>query len=426
LLRHPLTNADVASRVKLAEAGAIKNKDFYAGLKLSLVSLLTSPEFLFRLETAEPDSAKPQAVRLDAYSKATRLSYFMWDAPPDAQLLAAAKDGSINTQAGLKAQIDRLSANHARMEMGMRSFFTDMLDFNMFEDLTKDPKAYPKYNLAVADSAREQTLRVLVDQLITKNGDYRDIFTTRDSFINRSLAPVYRVPYTYDGEWTRYTFPVESAQSGVLTEATFMMLFSHPGRSSPTVRGVHLSEIFMCMKIPPPPADVDFSKVRDNDAGTVRARLLQHATNAGCSSCHMLSDPPGLALENFDGLGQYRTMESGEKINVAVDWMGQKFEGAQGLGANLHDNPQIPSCLVRNVFAYGTGRAPDKMDQEFISQQVKAFAAGGYKVPALIAAIAASPEFYRVADAPKPAAPAQSHAALEGGAAPAAPKSTGK
>ncbi|HVY88975.1 MAG TPA: DUF1592 domain-containing protein [Hyphomonadaceae bacterium] len=404
MFRRPLTEADVALRVKLAEAGAVQNKDFYHGIKLSLISLLTAPEFLFRLETAEPDGATPGSVRLDSYSKAARLSYLMWDAPPDTELLAAAKDGSINTPAGLKAQIDRLSANHARMEVGLRSFFTDMLDFNMFEDLTKDPKAYPKFSLAVANGAREQTLRVLVDQLITRNGDYRDIFTTRDSFINRALAPVYKVPYTYDGEWARYTFPPESGQSGVLTQATFMMLFSHPGRSSPTVRGVKLSEIFMCIHIPPPPANVDFSKVRDSDAGTVRQRLLQHATNAGCSSCHLLSDPPGLALENFDGLGQFRTMESGQKIDVSVDWLGKKFEGSQGLGANFHDDPQIPACLVRNIFAYGTGRTPDKTDQAFIDRQVKAFAAEGYKVPALIADIAASPEFYRVP--PKLVAPA--------------------
>ncbi len=422
LFRRPLSDADVASRVRFAEAAAIQNKDFYHGLKLALISLLTAPEFLFRLETAEPDSASPGSMRLDGYTKAARLSYLMWDAPPDTELLAAARDGSINTAAGLKAQIDRLSANHARMEVGLRSFFIDMLGFNMFEDLTKDPKVYPKYGLAVAEGAREQTLRVLVDQLITKNGDYRDIFTTRDSFINRALAPVYKVPYTYDGEWTRYTFPQESGQSGVLTQATFMMLFAHPGRSSPTVRGVKLSEIFLCMKIPPPPADVDFSKVRDSDAGTVRQRLLQHATNAGCSSCHLISDPPGLALENFDGLGQFRTMESGQKIDVSVDWLGKKFEGSQGLGAMFHDDPQVPACLVRNLIAYGTGRTPDTIDYAFMDRQTKGFAAGGYKVPALLAEIAASPEFYRV-DLPKPGLPSAGPQAASVTAAPAAPHS---
>lgn len=405
MFRRPLTDADIAMRVKLAEAGAAQNRDFYHGLKLALISLLTAPEFLFRLEVAAPDPGSSDGVQLDAYSKAARLSYLMWDAPPDAELLDAARNGSINTPSGLKAQIDRLSASTARMETGLRSFFTDMLAFNMFEDLTKDPKVYPKYNLAVANSAREQTLRVLVDQLITRNGDYRDVFTTRDSFLNRALAPVYRAPYTYDGEWTRYTFPPESGQSGVLTQATFMMLFSHPGRSSPTVRGVKLSEVFMCLHIPPPPGDVDFSKVRDSDAGTARQRLLQHATNVGCSSCHLLSDPPGLALENFDGVGQFRTMEGGQKIDVSVDWLGRKIDGPQGLGAIFHDDPKIPACLVRNIFAYGTGRTPDAADRAFIERQTAAFAAGGYKVPALIADIAASPEFYRAARA-APAVPA--------------------
>ena len=128
---------------------------------------------------------------------------------------------------------------------------------------------------------------------------------------------------------------------------------------------------------------------------------------AGCSGCHLLSDPPGLALENFDGIGQFRTMESGQKIDVSVDWLGKTFEGPQGLGANFHDDPRIPACLVRNLFAYGTGRAPDPTDQAFIDREVKAFAAGGYKAPALIADIAASPEFYRIAASTKasPVAP---------------------
>ncbi len=400
LFRRPLTDAEVAARVRLAEAGATQNNDFYVGLKLSLISLLTAPEFLFRLETAEPDPARPGSMRLDAYSKAARLSYLMWDAPPDAELLAAARSGAIHTPAGLKAQVDRLTANPARLEAGMRAFFSDMLQFNLFDDLTKDPKAYPKYSLAVAEAAREQTLRVLVDQLISKNGDYRDVFTSRETFINRTLAPIYKVAYTYDGDWSRQTLPADSGQSGLLTQAAFMMLFAHPGKSSPTVRGVKLSEIFMCLHIPPPPGDIDFSKVLGSSEGTVRQRLLVHANNAGCSSCHLLSDPPGLALENFDGLGQYRTMESGQRIDTSVEWMGKSFAGAQGLGRVFREDPAVPACLVNNLVAYGLGRAPIQGDLAYIDGQTKSFAANGYRVPALIAAIAAGPEFYSVGTRP--------------------------
>ncbi|MEI7931625.1 MAG: DUF1592 domain-containing protein [Alphaproteobacteria bacterium] len=400
LFRRPLTDAEVVARVRLAGAGATQSNDFYAGLRLSLVSLLTAPEFLFRLETAESDPARRGSMRLDAYSKAARLSYLLWDAPPDAELLAAARSGAIHTPAGLKAQVDRLAANPTRLEAGLGAFFADMLDFNLFDDLTKDPTVYPRYSLEVADSAKEQTLRVLVDQLITRNGDYRDLFTTRDTLVNRSLAPIYKVPYVYDGEWSRQTFSPESGQSGLLTEAAFMMLFSHPGKSSPTVRGVKLSEIFMCVHIPPPPGDVDFSKVLGTSEGTVRQRLLAHANNAGCSSCHLLSDPPGLALENFDGLGQYRTTESGQKINTSVEWLGKSFDGAQGLGRVFRDDPGVPACLVRNMVAYGLGRNPQQADKAFVDGQTKAFAANGYKVPALMSAIALSPEFYSVAVRP--------------------------
>ena len=251
-------------------------------------------------------------------------------------------------------------------------------------------------------------MKVLIDLLVTKEGDYRDIFTTRDTFLNRPLASVYQVPYTYNEDWIRYTFPEEAGQAGLLTQTTFMMLFSHPGKSSPTIRGVKLHEIFMCEPTPLPPPDVDFSKVRDSNEGTVRKRLLAHANNEGCAGCHLVSDPPGLALEHFDGLGQKRTVENGEMIDVSAEWEGTHFVGAQGLGMVLRENPKIPACLVRNVYAYGVGQATDDEIQPYLEKQSEAFAKNGYKVPALIGQIAASPEFFRVT-VPKrqtPASPA--------------------
>jgi hypothetical protein len=413
LFRRPITDAEIAPRLKLAAAGAAQNKDYYHGLKLAMVSLLTAPEFLFRIEVAEVDPAKPKQLRLDAYTKAARLSHLLWDTTPDAELVRAAASGEIHTAKGLQTQIDRLSADKARMEIGLRAFFADMLQFDQFASLTKDAAAYPKFSLAVADGAREQTLKVLIDQLVAKNGDYRDIFTTRETFLNRPLAAVYQVPYTYNEEWIRYTFPEDSGQAGVLTQTTFMMLFSHPGKSSPTKRGVALHEIFMCEPTPLPPADVDFSKVRDSNEGTVRGRLLAHATNEGCAGCHLVSDPPGLALEQFDGLGQKRTTENGAVIDVSADWGGKKINGPQGLAMVLRDNPKIPACLVRNIYAYGVGQGTDDDIQPYLEAQTKAFAKNGYKVPALISQIAASADFYRVTVPKRQAPPAPANKVAE-------------
>ena len=405
LFRRPMTSAEVSARVAIARRAG-ENGDFYSGLNMALVSLLVAPEFLFRIEVAEPDPLNPGKLRLDGYTRAQRLSFLMWDAAPDAELNAAAKSGSLYTEAGLKQQAARM-AESPRMRDGARAFFTDMLQLDAFESLSKDPAIYPKFSQAVADSAREQTLRTVLQQLVDDRGDYRDIFTRNDTVVDRVLASVYKVPFGFKDGWTRYTFPQESERSGILTQATFLSLFSHPGRSSPTKRGVKLYEIFMCSPTPDPPADVDFAKVRDSNKGTVRGRLTDHMTNPGCAQCHRVSDPAGLALEHFDSIGQLRTIENGQTIDVSSEINGVKLVGAQGLGRMMHDNPRVPACLVRNVYYYGVGRGVDERDASYLAAQTRAFVASGYQFPSLLAQIATSSGFYKVVvpSGAKPATP---------------------
>jgi hypothetical protein len=395
LFRRPLTQSETLVRLRTASIGAKQSSDFYAGLKLALTSLLLAPGFLFRVETAEPDPTHPQQYRLDGYTKAARLSFLLWDSAPDQDLLAAARSGAIHTQAGLNQQLTRMISS-SRFEDGARAFFTDMFELDGIENLVKDPAIYPKFNQSVADSAKEQTLKTTIDLLVRRKQDYRDLFTSNDTFINRPLASVYRIPFASSIDWAAYTFPQSSERSGILTQVSFLSLFAHPGTSSPTKRGIKVYEIFMCQSTPDPPADVDFSRVQNSTQGTVRARLLDHMQNTGCAVCHRRTDPPGLALEHFDGLGQLRTTENGTTIDVSAGINGVKFEGAQGLGQFLHDSPRVPVCLVRNLYAYGVGRETDAQDEDYIANQGKAFAGNGYRFPDLMAQIASSPEFFRV------------------------------
>lgn len=404
LFRRPLTSGDLAARVAVANKGAAQSGDFYEGLKLSLVSLLMAPEYLFRIELAEPDPANPGKLRLDGYTKAARLSYLIWDSEPDAELMAAAARGDLHSKEGLERQLARMTAS-PKMELGARAFFEDMLQLDQFESLTKDAATYPKFSLAVAESAKEQTLRTLIDHLVVKKGDYRKVFTSDTTYINRHLAAVYQAPFAAPDGWTQYTFPKDSGRSGIVTEVTFLSLFSHPGGSSPTKRGVKIHEIFMCEPTPEPPADVDFSKVQALDKGTVRERLLDHMTNEGCATCHRVSDPVGLALEHFDSLGQSRKLENGKLIDVSAQIGDKKFSGAQGVGQLLHDDPKTAACLVRNVYAYGVGHVIEEDDEDYLDAQAKAFATDGYKLPALFTRIGSSPEFFKVV-LPAKAAPA--------------------
>lgn len=389
LFRRPLTDAQVDARLVTARKG----EDFYDGLELALTSLLIAPEFLFRIEVAEP--GPDGTPRLDGYTKASRISFLMWDAAPDAQLLAAAKSGALDTEEGLEAQVRRLQAS-PRLADGVRAFFTDMLQLDAFEGLTKDASIYPKFSQAVADSAREETLRMVVDQLVTKDRDYRELFVTRETWLNRSLAAVYKVPFASKEAWAPYTFPEDSGRSGIVTQVTFLSLFSHPGSSSPTKRGVKLYEIFMAQPTPDPPADVDFSKVQASSEGTVRMRLLDHMTNDGCVACHKVSDPVGLALEHFDSLGQVRKLEDGKEIDVSAVLNGKAVVGARGVGEFMRDNPRVPATLVRNVYYYGVGRTYDERDETFLEQEASTFAEAGYKVPKLFGQIATSPAFMKV------------------------------
>jgi len=395
LFRRPLTAAETSARLQSASLGATQTGDFYKGLELALASLLMAPEFLFRVESAEPDPAARGGRRLDAYTKAQRLSYLFWDASPDAELLAAAKSGALHTKAGLDQQIARLSAS-PKLQDGARAFFTDMLQLDHYDGLTKDPTTYPRFSQSVADAGKEQTLKTMVDLLVVKRRDYRDIFTSNETFINRDLAAIYDMPFPGKEPWAAITFPEQSGRAGILTQVSFLSLFSHPGASSPTKRGVKIHEIFMCEPTPEPPADVDFSKVQALEKGTVRVRLLDHMENEGCASCHERSDPPGLSLEHFDSAGQLRTMENGALIDVSAELDGVKFVGAKGLATVMHDEPRIPGCLVRNVFAYGVGRLPDETEIGYLAEQQAAFVAGGHKFPALLSQIASTEQFFRV------------------------------
>lgn len=399
LFRRPLTDAELKARTALAANLAKSSGNFYTGLRYVLASLISSPEFLFRVETA---SAKDNS--LDNYSRAVRLSYLFWDTTPDAELLAAAGSGALATPDGVAKQVDRLMAS-PRLETGMRAFFADYLQLDTFGNISKDPTIYPKFMGGVADAAKEETLRTAIDLSLKRNSDVRDLMTTRKTFINRALASIYGVPFNFDSEWMPYEFPEDAGRSGLLTQVSMLGMFSHPGRSSPTKRGVALLDIFLCQPTPNPPPNVDFSIVNDVSnpkLKTVRQRLMAHATNGVCASCHTHSDPIGLSLEQFDSIGVRRVLDNNQPIDVSATLQGQHFEGATGLGKVLHDNPRVAACFARKMYAYGVGASSEKVSAAKIKAPMDSFTAGGYRVPVLLKALATNPQFFSASPPEEP------------------------
>lgn len=403
LFRRPLNGDELKSRVNLAESMTRATGDFYVGLRYGLATLLQSSEFLFRKEVAVPAGGKDYT--LDPYSRAARLSYLMWDTTPDSELLKAAQTGELSAPDGLAKQVDRLMAS-PRLDTGMRAFFSDMLELDTFDNVSKDSLLYPKWSVAMAASAREETLRTAIDLSLHDNGDMRDLMTTPKTYINRNLAAIYGVPFSFDADWVPHQFAPEDGRSGVVTQVSMLSMFSHPGRSSPTERGVALMDIFLCEPTPTPPNNVDFSIVNNTNGPlkTVRERLLAHATNSVCASCHTHSDPIGLSLEDFDTIGGYRTKENGQTIDVSATLQGKSFVGAQGLGRFLRDNPKYPACIARKLYSYAKGVNSEDVEPQAFKAAYKAFSDSGYHMRSLLKSMAVAADFY---SAPAPAVPAK-------------------
>lgn len=402
LFGRALSDAEVTAYVESAEAGAESLEDFYLGLATALEGMLISPDFLFILENAEPDPENPGRLRLDAYSIASRLSYFLWNAGPDAELLDAAESGELQTEDGLALAVDRMLAS-PRLDGGMRAFFDDMFAFDDFNTLSKDPLIYPTFTSVTAAAAREQTLRTVLNHLIVNDEDYRDLFTTRSTFISPELAVLYDMPAP--SGWTPYTFPPDSLRAGLLTHVSFLTLHAHPGRSSPTLRGKALRELLLCQHVPPPPPDVDFSVIMNPNANypTQRDRVAAHLENPSCAGCHRVTDPTGLSLENFNGEGRVRLTENDVVIDATGDLDGIEFENVVGLGQALRDNAALPACLVQRLYSYGSGGPTGAQDNQILEYFNERFAAGGYRLPNLLRTIGLSQSFSRVTDGWGPA-----------------------
>lgn len=410
LYRRPLSERELALKVETAGQAADGGGGFYFGLSNALTGMLVAPNFLLVRETVEPDPGRPGGWRLDGYSKAARLSFLLWDTAPDDALLRAAARGDLHDPKGFRRQVERMLAA-PQFEQGVRAFFEDFLVLEAFDNVSKDPIIYPAYTTSVGKEAREQVLRLAVDHLVTRKGDYRDLFTTRRTLMSAGLASIYRAPVDVGpSEWTAYEFPPEDPRAGLLTQVGFLSQYAHPGRSSPTRRGRGIREVLMCQKVPDPPPNVDFSIVEDPNARfhTARQRLTAHNVDPTCRGCHMITDPIGLGLEKFDGAGQHRETEKGAPIDPGGSLDGVEYADAAALGQAMRDSPAVRSCIVDRLYAYAVGRPVARDESALIKHFQAELDRNGYRMDEILRTIVYSQAFFAVkpADQAKPIASA--------------------
>ena len=395
LFRRPLDQSELSQAIGLANRASEQLGSFYEGLVFGLTSLLVSPNFLFVIDEIKKGTGSD--TELTDYAMAARLSFFLWNTTPDVELLDSAEDGALSTQKGLEKQLERMMQS-ARLRNGVQAFFTDMLHLDEFEYLEKDNLIYPAFDPQASDDAREQLLLTIEHQLLDENTDYRNLFSTRKTFMNGTLGRIYRTPVSEPDLWTPYAFSDGEGRLGIQSLAGFIALHSHPGRSSPTIRGKAVRELLLCQTIPDPPGDVDFSVFNEprSQQMTARERLKVHNSVASCAGCHRLTDGIGLSLENYDGAGQFRTRDVGFEIDASGNLDGIEYENQFGLAEALSQNPAIPVCLVERTLAYGLAREPSRAEKDWIGFLVEKFAEDGYRFKPLLRLVAASENFFAV------------------------------
>ncbi|MEZ4321919.1 MAG: DUF1592 domain-containing protein [Myxococcota bacterium] len=384
IFRRPLSEEEIGQYVGLLTSVASDAADFRAGARFALVAMLQSPAFVYRSEHA--------AGTLDPFELASRMSYFLWNGPPDEALLAAAEAGELATAEGRSAQVDRMM-DDPRFRRGVRDYFIELFQLGGLASLGKDPMVFPNASPELWASAKEQTLYGIEDLVVDRDADYRELMTSRDVWIDRRLAALYGIPApTLDGfAWA--TLPEDSGRRGLLGHASVLGLHAHAVSSSATRRGKFMRGTLLCQIVPPPPADVDTSIPEPDDAPTLRDRLQVHQEDPTCAGCHIILDSVGLGLENFDGVGRWRDRENDFPIDPSGVLDGQEFADAVELGAAIASHDNFGPCFADRLASYAIGHLPTDGEEEWIHWLADDFVGNGFHVKRLMRQIAVSDAF---------------------------------
>ncbi len=394
----------------LGLAAATEYETFEAAVEYAILFLLQAPEFLYVVELGEDipadhEDADPRDAtrkRLTALELVTRMSFFLTDTTPSADLLDAAEDGQVETEEQLRAVAEQLLAAPAAKQ-ALSAFYAESLFLEQLDTKLKDAETFPDYDVDLARSMRTEVEKLIEDIVWTRDADFRQLVTSETAFVDSRLAGLYGLKNASQIEGFEKKKLISSQKRvGFLGTAAFNTLESHLAHSSPTKRGAFIHSHLLCAKVPPPPANVDTTLPEDDpdEPKTTKQKLQAHMDDPACLGCHARIDPPGFALETFDAIGRYRSKyESG----LAIDTSGETedigpFADASELGQMIHDNPNFPVCMLLKIYRHSMGHLETGGEGAVVKQLVETFAESEYKIQELLVNVATSPAFRLVGD----------------------------
>jgi len=370
---------------------AMSVDSFEDGVALGLMAVLTSPQFIFRTEV-QPQPDDPQAVHpLDEYALASRLSYLLWLSLPDAELTGLAARGELRRH--LPAQVRRMLAD-PKSERFFEDFPGQWLRTRnvLMTPIVRDGTLNP------VRGAMKRETEMLFEHVARGDRDLMELLTADYTFVDAGLAKYYGLTNHIESGFQKVSLPPESRRGGLLTHGSFLVSTSNPNRTSPVKRGVFLLENLLAIHPPPPPPSVpSLDDARTNDAApkTGSGQLALHRANKACAACHAHFDPLGIALENFDALGQWRTEERGETIAPnETTTAGQTLTGIEDLRRHLTGRrTQFYQCVTEKLLTYALGRGLDPGDSVTVDRIAEQVARDQGKFSTLLLAVIDSPPF---------------------------------
>jgi hypothetical protein len=392
--RRSATDADVDRLVSFVSLSLKNRGSFLEGIQAAVQAALCSPQFLFRWEL-DPDAIKPGEIRhLSDYEVASRLSYFLWSSMPDDELFALAEKGELLKDGNLEKQVPRMLKDwrsHALVE----NFGGQWLQIHNIYEVDPDPKTFPNFSPELREDMRRETF-AFFEAIMKEDRSIFDLIDADFTFLNERLAAHYGIEGVKGGEFQRVALPKDSPRGGVLAQGAVLLSTSMPTRTSPVIRGKWILEQILGTPPPPPPANVPPLDGKNVDLNApLRKRLEQHRENPDCAGCHAKMDPLGFALENFDALGAWRTMDGKNPIDASATLPnGTALNGPAELKKILHGD-KFERAFAQKMMIFALGRGLERYDKSAVEAVVAKTKAGDHKFSVLVTAIVTSDPFLK-------------------------------
>jgi hypothetical protein len=394
--RRPATAADLDTLMGFFEAGREDGGSFDYGIEAVVQRILADPEFIYRSEVEPADVAPGQPYRISDLELASRLSFFLWSSIPDTELVELASQGRLHDTKVLEQQVARMVAD-PRAGAFIENFTGQWLNVRGMKASEPVVDLFPDFDSTLRDSFRRE-IELFFGSVIQEDRSVLDLLTADYTFVNERLAKHYGIPDIYGPQFRRVALPAElDMRRGLLGKGALLTITSDAARTSPVKRGKWFLETFLDISPPDPPPGVetDLKATPGEAPKTLRARLEAHRVNPSCASCHKLFEPLGLAMENFDGVGAWRTLDAGQPIDLnGVTNDGVPLTGLASLRDFARRNGDVfAQAVTERLLTYAIGRGLEYDDMPVVRAIAHGAADDDYKFSSLLMGVVESPAF---------------------------------